>query len=318
MKITDVQICSPGANPNTLITHLTLTMDSQDKTNPYILKKIIGLEPGEIVRTYNDGPKFFRMRPKDRVVGLSVKINPFYSTNPWAPGSNIGELRDKIYNIIAWNSKATTWNSDTQLQLRFMSHGTYIGSLFGFVSKFDTDIFSKTTDLLLEITCDDPFIRDTVDTDLSLNITGSNAKHKYFNGITYKAQSAFTCFDDKSTAPHGFKFIAECVKVPPSKLNDPPKLIIWDSRNPLYYIFSGGGAFNWEVGDMVHFSSEEDNRYFFVRRYWWDLSEHDYSLMGDIYWGSIWPMVARGENFIEISEGFKFKTVSHRYSYWGV
>lgn len=316
MKITDIEICSPGAAPNTLVTHLVLTMNNQDKTNPYILKKITGLEPGEIIRTYNDGPKFFRMRPKERVLGLSVKINPFYSSNPWVQGSNIGELRDRIYNIVAWNSKATTWNDDTALQFRLMSSGVYIGSLFGYINKVDTDIFSKSSDLLLEVTCDDPFIRDTRETDLSHNIGHSNAQHKYFNGITYKAASSFSCTDNRSTAPHGFKFTAECKKIPPSRFDDPPKLIIWDARNPLYYIFSA--TFDWQVGDMVHFSSEEDNRYFFVRRYWWDFSEHDYSLMNNIYWGSIWPMVARGENFIEISEGFEFKTVSHRYSYWGV
>lgn len=307
MKITEMQICSPGQLEDELILHTSFLFSSQDNTNPIILKKITGLEPGEIIRTYNDGPAFFRLRPKERVVSLSLKLNPNYSGEV-----AIGDLREALYKIVAYNTNASIWNDEVRLELRFLNEDGYIASLFGFVSKVDTDIFSNSSDLTLTLECDDPFLRSTLDIDLSANIMlNSNVSHTYFNNVTYNVESAFSCLDSKSTAPHGFRFKAECISEPPSSESEPPKFIVWDSRNPSYYIFSTTFAFM--VGDFVHFSSEEDNRYLKVTR-----AYEEYNLMNSIYWGSIWPFIYPGENFIEVSEGFNIVEVFHRESYWGV
>lgn len=312
MNLTEIQICSPGQLAFTLTTHFTFSLNSQDRSSPYILKKATGLEPAEILKTFNDGPKFFRTRPKERVVSFQIKLNPNY------PGAvTIGDLRDQLYLLIAYNTKANTWNSDTRLQLRFMNGATYIASLFGYITHVDADIFSNSSDLTFTIECDDPFLRSTDLIDLTSGVQPtSTVTHTYFNGITYDVESSFSCDDFKSTAPHGFRMVAECISTPPELSGEPQKFIIWDNRNPLYYIFAAAGTFN--PGDRVAFSSEEDARYFFLTQYEWGIQVGVVPMLNSIYWGSIWPMLSPGHNFIEVSEGFKIIQVQHRESYWGV
>lgn len=306
MKVTKLEICSPGAIVNTLITHLSFSFNGEDRTNPYVLKKIDGLNPDEIIRTYNDGPAFYRLRPKEKKLSIHVKINPNYKDN-----ISIGELRDYLYNLVAFNTKAVTWNSDTKLQFRFLNGSEYLASIFGVVSKIDTDIFSNSSDLILTVDCDDPFFRSTEDVNLSSNIMlDSHAKH-YLNGQLFNVESAFYCNDEKSTAPHGFRMEIECVSEPPFDTYNPKKFLIWDSRNVQKYLFAS--SFDFQVGDWIFFSSEEDNRYFSIGR-----GFANYDMLNTFYWGSIWPMISPGENFFEVSEGFNIRTVKHRYSYWGV
>lgn len=306
MKVTKLEICSPGATTNTLITHLSFLFNSEDRTNPYILKRVEGLNPDEIIRTYTDGPAFYRLRPKEKKISLHIKINPNYKENV-----SIGELRDFLYNLVAFNTKAVTWNSDTRLQFRFLNGTEYIASIFGVVSKIDTDIFSNSSDLILTVDCDDPFLRSTEQIDLSANIMlDSNVKHSV-NGRVLNVESAFYCKDEKSTAPHGFYMEIECVSVPPSDETHPKVFFIWDSRNVQKYIF--GSSFDFQVGDWIFFNSEEDNRAFSIGR-----GFVNYDMLNTFYWGSIWPMIAPGDNFFEVSEGFNIRTVKHRSSYWGV
>lgn len=311
MNITEIQICSPGQLAYTLDTHVKFSLNSQDRSSPFILKSATGLEPSEIIKTYNDGPKFFRVRPKERVVAFSIKLNPNYTGNV-----TIGDLRDQVYKLVAYNTKANVWNSDTRLQIRFMNGTTYVASLFGYITRVDADIFSNSSDVSITIECEDPFLRSTTEIDLSSGIQPtSTVSHTYFNGITYEVESAFACTDNKSTAPHGFKMEAECIAVPPSSETEPEKFIVWDSRNPLYYIFSSMD--NFQVGDVIHFSSEEDDRYLYNQRT--TIGGTSYrQMINRIYWGSIWPMISPGENFIEVSQGFKITKVSHRESYWGI
>lgn len=308
MNLTELQICSAGEEVNSITKHVSFFVHEHVRDNPYILKRATGLDPEEIIRTYNDGPAFFRLRPKERVISMQIKLNPNYGNN-----ISIGDLRDYLYRLIATNTKASTWNSDTKLELRCMSGSIYVGSLFGVISKLEADIFSNSPDVTIEFTCDDPFIRSVNFIDLSDSIqTNSSESHTYFNGITYNVESSFSCNDEKSTAPHGFQFEAQCISTPPSSETEPKKFIIWDSRNPLYYIFSA--TMDFQPGQVVHFSSEEDNRYFYTITN----MGLKIDLLNSIYWGSIWPMLSPGDNFIEVSEGFNITAVRHRESYWGV
>lgn len=310
MEMTELQICSAGNAPNTFVKQVSFFVQERVHNNPYILKKATGLDPEELIRTYNDGPAFFRIQPKERVIMLQVKLNPNYTER-----ISIGNLRDYLYKLISSNTKAYTWNSDTKLQLRIMNGALYVGSLFGVISKLEADIFSNSPDVKIEITCDDPFIRSVNPIDLSDSIqTNSTNTHTYFNGITYNVESSFSCEDLVSTAPHGFSFEAECISMPPSSDTEPKKFIVWDSRDPMHYIFST--THDFYVGDTVHFSSEEDNRYLYVREYYAGGNKVD--LLNRIYWGSIWPFLYPGNNFIEVSEGFNITAVRHRESFWGV
>lgn len=307
MKVTRLDICSPGSISNELITHLSFSFNAEDHTSPYILKKIDGLNPDEIIRTYNDGPAYFRLRPKDKKVDVHIKTNPDYKNN-----ISIGELRDYLYNLVAFNTRAVTWNDDTKLQFRFFNGSDYVCSLFGVVSKIDTDIFSNSSNLILSLECDDPFFRSTQDVDLSANIMlDSNVSHIVGGTRLINVESAFYCNDAKSTAPHGFRMELECISEPPYTELWPKQFIIWDSRNVQKYLFAS--SFDFQVGDTISFSSEEDNRYFKITH-----SGNTYDMLNTFYWGSIWPFISPGENFFEVSEGFNIKSVNHRYSYWGV
>ncbi len=313
MNLTKIQIKSPGSKAGTQITHFTFALTEQDRSSPYILKRVTGLEPGELIKTYNDGPKFFRTRPKERIVSFQLKLNPNY-----AGDETMGDLRDKLYLMIAYNGKASTWNSDTKLQIRFLNGNEYIASLFGYMVHIEADVFSNSSDVIFTIECDDPFLRAFDLNDISENIQPtSTASHEYINGVTYNVESAFHCLDTKSTAPHGFRMVAECISDIPSSESEPPKFIIWDNRNPLVYIFSAF-AEACDVGDKVYISTEEYSRYFYINHYELGVYTDTTFMLKNIYWGSIWPMISPGDNFIEVSEGFKILEVKHRESYWGI
>lgn len=314
MNITEIKVCSPGQLAFTTTEHFSFALTSQDRSNPYILRKAVGLEPGELIKIFSDGPKFFRTRPKERVVSFQVKLNPNYTGE-----LTIGDLRDSLYKLIAFNTKANNWNADTKIQLKFMNGSIYVASLFGYITNMDTDIFSNSSDLTFTIECEDPFLRSTELIDLSSGIqTTSGARHGVlFSGNTYNVESAFHCVDNKSTAPHGFRMTVECISLPPSDETNPPLFIIWDNRSPIFYVFYAV-AWSIHVGDKISFSSEEDNRYFLHSRYVEGIEVSVKFLLDKIYWGSIWPMISPGENFFEVSEGFRILNAYHRESYWGV
>ena len=325
MNITEIQLCSPGPNytsvmfttdtfENDYITHAVLPVRNVNPNAPYVLRNASGLDAQEIVRTYNDGPQFFRQKPKERIVSLQIRLNPDYSG-----GLTIGDLRDSIYKAIAMNTKGSQQSvygdvlPNKMLELRFMNGTTHLASLFGTIQKLEGNLFSDQPDLVLELFCDDPFLRSTIRQHGNDNIDDSYTGTHVVNGNTYNVDSRFTLEDPLSTAPHGFAFHAICTGTVDADPEGHKLVIVWDERDVDHYVFVA--TFDFAVGDKLHFNSNESDRNLFVQR---DTTTF-FGLMTSIYtWGSVWPMLMPGSNAFQISKGFRFSAVSHAPAYWGV
>ncbi len=287
MNITEIQLCSPKTGI-LQITHATFSVGGPNRSNPYILKAATGLDVEEILNTYNDGPKFFRMRPKERVVALLLSLNPNYRE-----GTTVGDLRDTIYKAISYNIQSIEYNTESKLELRFMNGSTYIGSLFGVVSKVEASQFSPETDLKLTLTCPYPFICSTENTTIPVNSDPEIA----YSHISYT--------DEKSTAPHGFFMEVTCGA-------DTSELTVRDLKNPTKYLF--WAHYEFLAGDIIHINSSEDNKYITLLR----TGSDPRTLIDKIYWGSIWMYMYPGWNFFGVSDDMTFTRADHRYTYWGV
>lgn len=312
MNVTHIQICSRNAEGG-IVDHATFPILKPQRTSPYFLKNMSGLGPGEILKTYNDGWHYYRLRPKERVVMFLIKMNPSFSG-----GDSIGDLRDKVYKMISYNTIATDYNRDNLLEIRFLSGndglpGQYIASLFGTVTRAESNMFSDEPDLELTLDCPDPFLRKTtrrnMATDISLSVTSES--HIVINNPVFLG-SRMKYNDKYSTAPHGFKMKIYCNQSPTIAVDAPKQLIIWDARAPDKYRFAM--AYDFLPGDVVVISTEENDRYVRIERFLWG----QWTLINNIYWGSIWPFIWPGENTIETNKGFQIFEASHADSYWGV
>jgi len=299
MNVTEIQLCSNDSTDG-LIVHATFALRNVNRSQPYIIKSVTGLDVDEIVKTYDDGPAFFRMVPKQRIVEFSIKANPDYYSSV-----TFGDLRDNLYRYITSNNKSTRWNDDNKLELRFRNGSTYIGSLFGFVTKVESESFTSDMGLKFTIDCPYPFIRSTVDLPLTINNSPGAPSH-WRTGTEYTVSARCSYNDTKSTAPHGFKMVVEV-------LSNQSQFIIWDNRNPDYYLFFV--YFSFLDGDIIHFSSEEDDQYIYYER---SMVGYYIPLNNTVLWGSIWPYMAPGDNEFDISAGMSITEATFKETYWGV
>lgn len=305
MNITEIQICSPVTDTFSY-THARLALHNPNMEQPFILKAATGLDADEILSVYNGspvGPKYFKMGPKKRTVVLLIKTNPQYGGYLGYDTQAVdtaGDLRDILY-------KAISWSNEGELELKFMTGENYTASLFGFVTKVEASTFAPETEFQLTIECGFPFIRST----------------EYVYPIT-ELGKAYTGFDDfYSTAPHGwqcqFKFIGHHEDF--FSIFEVNKKL----RKALNYTFRID--YRFVTDDLLHFSSEEGNKFLFVEKGSPDPVPHDYKprmsrvvhLTDKIANNSVWPLMRTGLNSFDVSttavilHNLRFKP-----TYWGI
>lgn len=301
MNITEIRICSNDVQGDvvTKVVHASLATKNIDRTNPYIMKSVTGLDTDEIIKTYNDGPKFFRMRPSKRTVSFLIKLNPNYHEL-----ITVGDLRDKLYRAITFNTQAVFWNTDSKIEIQFMEGTKYVASLYGFVTKLEVDAYTAEPYVTLTIECEYPFLRSNEIINMGIN-NNPIPQHITYRSIDYPVGAYCWIFDADSNAPHGFQMNIQ-VRSAQSQC------IIWDDRNPHIYLF--WVVFDFLPGDVIRFSSNEDNKFVFVER-----SGVFYaSLMDRYYWGSIWTFLLPGINLIKLSQGMRILGASTSSEYWGI
>lgn len=306
MNITEIQICSPVTD-TFRYTHARLALRNPNMEQPFILKASTGLDADEILSVYNGspvGPKYFKMGPKKRTVVLLIKTNPQYGSYlgfDTQPLNTAGDLRDVLY-------KAISWGNEGELELRFMTDSDYTASLFGFVTKVEASTFSPETEMQLTIECDYPFLRSTEDVYPVTEL-----------GLVYAGLDDFF-----STAPHGwkcqFKFTEDCNSFSMHEVNQ--KL-----KKALNYSFHINYAF--KTNDLLHFSSEDEDKYLFVekgsptsvlRGYKPNMSKVTH-LTDKIQINSVWPLMRPGKNSFKLSRestGIILYNLTYRPTYWGI
>lgn len=319
MNVDEIRLCTPPANLydagyTTREVHANFALRRRDETSPFILKAMSGLDADEIAREFLGAPygtKIHSFAPKKRTVVLLFKLNRQYGNPPliqnpsgvYMPEATIGDLRDLIY-------RAVSYSPTGELELQFYYKEAYVASLYGHMSKVESSVFSKETELQVTIECDYTFLRSNDYEELTTQFGGN--------------QYNWTVHDYTSTAPHGFLFQGTFTSAAGG-------FSIKEFKDSGWY-FSVDYIF--EAGDQLFFSSEEGNKYFYIRRLgpppvvWTPggpVTTNAGPVMNTIHLldrvkaGSIWPVIRPGFNPFYFSHTtFTEVAGSHRHTYWGI
>lgn len=277
MKVTSIEVHPDGSSQV-----IVLSFRDPKRLNPYNVRKIVGLDADEIVPRYygvSGTKKYYTLSLEKRDIVMQIELNPSYSL-----GQTPSDLRDAVYKMISSSRTGV-------IEVQFKNGSEVVAAVSGFVSKVENDLSEKTSLVNLTIACKEPFLKAPERTSLnvlSLDPLSSNLA------------------DIKSSAPHGFIFEM-------GVLSPISSLVITPPDDSWYFTVTPPGGFL--STDVIHFSSELNNKYLFVRR-----SGSDIHLAESIVAGSVWPILFPGDNVFEFANEADLTWVSVAYypTYWGV
>lgn len=275
MRVTSVEVHPAGSSDVAV-----LSFRDPRRNNPYNVRSITGLDADDIVSRYygvSGVSKLYNLALEKREISISVELNPDYGSN----GSYSG-LRDMLYKMIASSRTGV-------IQLQFKDGTDVIAAISGFVSKFEASHFSKMQEVQITLQCVDPMLRALA----RVNVD-----------VAAASPSLTIVDDDVSTAPHGAIFVMGFVSASAA-------FTVGDDDWSFTVTPSGG----FLTGDILHISSEHNNKYVYVHR-----GVDDIYLADKVSSGAIWPILFPGENtFICTNPStLDWTSISHYPTYWGV
>jgi hypothetical protein len=245
------------------------------------------LDAEEIIpKYYSLGAKsrsrFYDFGLKAREIVIRVTLNPNFRL-----GETYSDIRDELYRAISANRTGVT-------MLHFNSSGTTIARIPGQIIKFEVPHFNQLPEVQLTLRCNDPMFR-------ALNpVTWLPPELSTANPIHIP--------DSASTAPHGFSFQATVKTASPSfTIQDVPSNPDWK-----FSVVPAGGFL---VGDVIYFSSDYSNKYFYMVR--GGTTTH---LIDVITPQSVWPTIFPGQNdfhFVDLAK-INWNKIEYYEAYWGV
>lgn len=283
MKVTSIEF-HPAKSPNVAV----LSFRDPSRTNRYNAIGLTGLDADEIVPRQYGGPgSFHNLALQKRDIVASIQLNPNFGLNETYDG-----LRDDLYRLISSSRTGA-------IQVQFKNGFEVVAAVSGFVTKFEAAHFEKQPGVKLTISCIDPMLR---------------ALNPEIIPLGNLDPAATTIVDPKSTAPHGFLFAMSFAAVKPSfKMRDP-----LDSSWSFEVTPAGG----FLVNDVLHFSSEHNNKYLYIQR-----GANKIHLADVITMGSVWPILFPGSNAFVVDNvttdangvrSVSWALISHYPTYWGV
>lgn len=277
MRLTSVEI-HPANSSNFAV----LSFQDFRRQNPYNVKTIIGLDADEITSRYYGGSasKFYNLSLLKRDIVIRIELNPRFALN-----ESYSDLRDSMYKMIASSRSGI-------LDIHFKNGVNTIAKLSGFVKKFEAPHFTQTPELQLTIECKDPLLKAPTRT--TVDVTGLDP-------------ALTTIQDNLSTAPHGFMFeVSFLGALATFSIADP---------NDASWVFEVSPAGGFLIGDILHFSSEQGEKFIYIER------GLDTIYLADVITsGSVWPILFPGDNVfaIENPASVQWDAISYCATYWGV
>lgn len=216
-----------------------------------------------------------------RDIVMRISLNPDATEN-----DTYSSLREDLYKLIASSRTGI-------VQLQFKNGAVVVAVISGFLTKVEAAHFDKEPDVQLTLSCtDDPMLRAPVP--ISFDVVAVDP-------------SLTVVTDDISTAPHGFTFeLAFGFALASLVITDP------EDSSWFFTVTPAGG---FVTGDVLHFSSEHNNKYLYIQR-----GPTVIHVGEAILSGSSWPTIFPGENRFAIANAANLDWVSmrHRPTYWGV
>lgn len=288
MKLTSIDLYSNGKQV------AAFSFRDPASSNPYIAQQVTGLDADEIVPKFNgtsfDGTtKHFDLAINKREIVILVALNP-----QWRLGKSYSDLRDDLYRTISASR-------DGMVQLIFKQGTLALGTIKGFVTKFETGLFSQTPQVQITIRCDDGMIRSVEEYIYDINELNDDVTEIGIGTVN----RSVTLVDNKSTAPHGFRFNVTLTSV--ASFFD---IIDTSSGDRFFKI-----EFDFLIDDVLYFSSVQNAKDVHVLR-----GVTETKLTDKVTIGSVWPVVYPGNNeFTFSSDGtFDWGELSYYNAYWGI
>jgi hypothetical protein len=259
---------------------------------PYQVTAVSGLDADSIFPRFygwgdSDHVPFYSLQPGTREIALRISLNPEYTK-----GESHSELRDNLYRAISSNRSG-------RVQLRLRYGKSTVAATKGGISKFDTDHFVANPAVNLSITCDRPLLH--------------SLEERIVEVWRFISGRPFTIQDVYSTAPHGFKMSLELSE------DTTEGFEIKDPNGNWSFRVSGASL---KAGDILHFSSESQDRKLYVdRKVNPDSDETEIvKLFEFIESSSVWPELFPGMNKFQINgiAGHKMLSLSYIDTFWGV
>lgn len=281
MKLTSVEL-HPKNSENVVV----LSFKDPRRLERYNVRDISGLDADEIIARYygtssEDGKvKFYSFALEKREPIFRIELNPRFGQD-----ESYSDLRDDFYKMIA--------SSRTGLiEIQFKNGNVVVATISGFVSKFESPNFTKTPEILLTVKCKEPMLK--APEPVEMNVLNLDPAATMIN-------------DPQSTSPHGFKFELGFV-------NDLASLVLTDPFDASwrFEVMPAGGFL---AGDVLHFSSELNDKHLYVVR--GGVTIH---LANVITPSSVWPILFPGENTFsfENDASVVWEAISYYPTYWGV
>lgn len=282
MKITSVELHPDGSSDV-----CALSFRDPRRLNPYNVKAIVGLDAEEIVPRYygaSGGSKYYNLSLESRDLVVRVELNPNFSAN-----QTYSTLRDTLYKMIASSRTGI-------VEVQFKNGTEIIAVVSGYVSKLEAPHFNKNPEVQITINCSDPLLR--APNPVLVDLTGLDPLNTVIE-------------DSLSTAPHGLTFDIEVRGARPSfEIRDV------DHATDYSWKFTVAPVGGLLVGDVIHLSSEHNNKAIYLTR-----SGNIIYLADVVAPGSIWPLIFPGTNSFSVATGtpdYIWRLISHRPAYWGV
>jgi hypothetical protein len=240
-----------------------LSLSHVAPTESYILETALGLDVEDVVQqhagVYSNFP-FFNQVPGERTIVLKIKLNPDH-----ASGETPGDLRDHLF-------KAISHSRGSENELRFVYDGDDIAYIRGFVTKFESDIFTPNPKIQITYRCPYFYLRGME----MIDLTGEP-------GVVVPEP---VLIDDVSTAPHGFIMELEFTATVSGAFAIKGK----SETDEWNFIMTSPGSDPFLTGELLNFSSDQVDKY---------LTKYDgtaiTNLIDRLNPGSVWPIMFPGE-----------------------
>lgn len=282
MRLTSVSLYSDN-----LSEAITFSLRHSDPSNRYIVRNMVGLDAEDIVpKYYGQGlvskARYYDFGLKARDIAMRVVLNPNFRID-----EAYSDIRDELYKTISASRTG-------QVILHFLSGGTTVARIAGFITRFEASHFVERPEVQITIRCDDPMFR-------AINpVIMLPAELKTTNPVFIP--------DSLSTAPHGFEMQVTFKATAAS-------FTVQDVQNNPDWKFKVTPSGGFLSGDVLYFSSDYSNKYLYMVR--GGTTTH---LMDRIDPTSIWPILFPGQNefwFVDLAS-INWNQVKYDAAYWGV
>lgn len=278
MRITSVEFHPDGSSEV-----CELSFRDPTRQNRYNVKGMTGLDADEIVPRFVGVPgstAFFNLVMTKRNVVALIELNPKYNLN-----ETPSLLRDNLYRMISSSRKGL-------IHVWFKDGETVVATVSGYVTKMEAPLFTQLSEVQITISCDEPMLK--APDPVSIDVVGLDPSLTVIN-------------NDLSTAPHGFTFEVSFDADVASFLMEDPDDPDWS--------FEVIPLTGFDTGDVLHYSSEYNNKYLYVVR-----AGNTIQLADVITSGSVWPILFPGENTFTLANGpsLDWDSITYYPTYWGV